>query len=189
MLIPDMWKAVLKEVQQVFPDAVIGGGCLRDLYFNKEPKDIDIFISNSTNDQISKYLCECDEITVARDMPSYNGLSNSDVTRVITCTWKNLKADDLPVELIAVSVDKDAILNRFDYGICQITYDGDKIHYTSRFIIDSRCKCFTLVRCDNQDQFNRSFKRWERLSERYPEFIFNVGEYGKYAGPRSIAEV
>lgn len=180
MQIPESWKQCLAEVQKTFPNAVIGGGCLRDVYFGVEPKDIDIFIPMTTQKEVSDFLVESNEITVHRDMPSYNGFSNSDVTRVVTVTWKNLKADDLPVELIAVEVTKDAILNRFDFGICQLTYDGVEVKYTSRFIIDARTKCFSLVRCDNQDQFNRSLKRWERLHERYPDFIFNVGEYGKY---------
>src|ERR1700754_852148 len=36
--------AALTLVQAVFPKAVLAGGYLRDLFFGKTPKDIDIFV-------------------------------------------------------------------------------------------------------------------------------------------------
>lgn len=36
----------LAAVQQLFPGAVLAGGYLRDKFFGRSPKDIDIFIPN-----------------------------------------------------------------------------------------------------------------------------------------------
>jgi len=42
--IPDTWKQVLEDIQKVCPSAVLAGGALRDLVFDVEVKDLDIFI-------------------------------------------------------------------------------------------------------------------------------------------------
>ncbi len=41
--VPESWKVELEAVRKFCPSAIIAGGCLRDLYCGKEPKDIDFF--------------------------------------------------------------------------------------------------------------------------------------------------
>lgn len=43
-LIPEEWKDLLSNVQNLFPQTFIAGGSLRDLDYGLEPKDLDIFI-------------------------------------------------------------------------------------------------------------------------------------------------
>lgn len=47
--IPREAERLLKRIQKIYPDAVISGGYLRDLYFGKKPKDIDVFVPFSEN--------------------------------------------------------------------------------------------------------------------------------------------
>ena len=42
--IPEDWTKTLKMIQREYPEAVIAGGSLRDLFLGKEIKDIDVFV-------------------------------------------------------------------------------------------------------------------------------------------------
>jgi hypothetical protein len=49
--VPAEWLEVLRVIQSVFPQAVLAGGCLRDLVLGGEVKDLDVFVpySNSSD--------------------------------------------------------------------------------------------------------------------------------------------
>ena len=180
MQIPNSWVRCLKDIQKTFPDAVIAGGCLRDLDLGRAPKDIDIFVPRTTHESVELYLSTFNKEDILRDFKSYGNFANKDVARVVTMTHSQLKADGLNVELIAVDVDKTNVMSRFDFGICQICYDGDLIKYTGHYLNDKIVKRFRLLRCDNQEQFDRSLRRWESIKSRYEDFTFDPGEFGIY---------
>lgn len=52
-LIPEEWRDVLNKTQEVFPQALIAGGSLRDLDYDFEPKDVDIFIPSKEDTRFS----------------------------------------------------------------------------------------------------------------------------------------
>ena len=177
--IPESWKTQLLEIKKTFPNAVIAGGCMRDwfIFRTRGIKDIDIFLPMTTDKEITDYLNQ-GEIQIRSKTKNYGNLSNDDINAVFSTS---IKIDELPVEFIAVDVTLDRVLERFDFGICQIMYDGDKISYTEQFLEDiNKCQ-FTLVRADNQDQFDRSKRRFTRLTEnKYPGYTFNPGKFTEF---------
>ncbi|ATI16320.1 nucleotidyltransferase [Caulobacter phage Lullwater] len=53
MTIPNdhrLWASILLRVHARFPNAIIGGGAIRDNYFNLAPKDIDVFVPVQTEE-------------------------------------------------------------------------------------------------------------------------------------------
>lgn len=180
MKIPKSWTDYLLKIQETFPAAYIGGGCLRDLWLNKPIKDIDIFILNTNDDDIVEFIKNNNEnnLIFTRDMKSYNGLSNSEVKRVIT--YPN-QIDNLNVEFIMLDTDLFPIYKRFDFGICQIIYDGKEILFSGDFLNDIKNKTFTLVRCDNESQFERSIRRWDKFKIQFPEYNLNTERFVNYA--------
>src|SRR5690348_12463644 len=42
--LPQEWREALRRVQLYFPEAVIAGGALRDLFTGRQVKDIDVFV-------------------------------------------------------------------------------------------------------------------------------------------------
>jgi hypothetical protein len=160
--IPSAWVDYLTQIQQEYPQAVLGGGCLRDLYHDKEVKDVDIFIPNST--ECSQDFLDAYSDAITAKLSDYNGFANQDVSCVLTMN-NNIKS-----ELIFITTP--TAIERFDFGICQIQFDGKSLLYSDHFMNDVTNKTFTLVRCDNSKQYDRSMTRYERLLQKYPNYKF-----------------
>ena len=173
IIVPSSWKNYLLELQKSFPTAVIGGGCLRDLWFDKPVKDIDIFICNTTNERQLDYI---EGKILVKQTYNYGNLSNIEVTRVVD---EGTRIDGIPVELIFIN--NPDVMGRFDFSICQIMYDGDLVEYTSEFLQSTITNNIKLLRCDNKKQFDRSMKRFDRLKEKYPEFIIDLNGFEHYS--------
>ena len=167
--LPNLWRARLKEIQKTFPNAVIAGGCLRDLACGKEIKDVDVFIPNSKEIQedLNDFKLNHTTQIIRTVKDSYGNWACNDVKDILTLTWGSLQ-----VEIITVDVTKDHIVDRFDFGICQVQYDGTEVYYTKEFEKDYLNKTFTLINCKNEEQHTRSIKRFE---------AFHKGKYSDYS--------
>jgi hypothetical protein len=168
--IPHEWKVKLSSLQETFPKAVIAGGCLRDwwTYRTRDVKDIDFFIPSTTDSELQTYLTNQDVIYSKSD--KYGNFGNTDVTSVC-------KTDKYEY----VALRNDRILERFDFGICQIMFDGEALTYTDQFVKDIEARTFTLLRADNKTQYDRSVRRFERLTNsRYLGYIFNPNGFGEF---------
>src|SRR3546814_7268697 len=77
----------------------------------------------------------------------------------------DIEGPDLSYQLIALKTGPETILPRLDFGICQIAFDGDKVTKTAAYEIDQGCKTFTLTRCDDSAQWDRSYRSEEHTSE------------------------
>ena len=179
--IPEEWTIQINTIRKKFPDAVIAGGCLRDLFTGQAEhiKDIDVFLPMSTEAEVTEYInLERPDQIIINKMTNYGNMANDDVTAVFST---NITAGDTPIEFIAVNVTPDNVLTRFDFGICQIQYDGTLVSYTDQFAQDLENKQFTIVRADNHDQFNRTRKRFERLtSAKYKDYTLNLGDFASF---------
>lgn len=178
LVIPERWKALLSHIQRYAPGAIIGGGLLRDLDNGRQPKDVDIFIPAGT---------DMDEVRdiVVRTHPRclYNiGAEYHECDETITDTFQYATEDDddLPVGLIVVasSITPAERFKRFDFGLCQIIFNGERVIKTADYHCDKLNQTLTLTRADNEEQFNRSLDRYKRLSTKYdwplvisPEFF------------------
>lgn len=169
--VPAEWTAFLKEFQtKVSPGAVIVGGALRDLYLGRPVKDLDVVVPCSAwLGVIEIRLDLMDTIATLRPVfPEEYGVENSDPHLVAVYELTRLPGLP-PVQLLwtdGLPTLEDQ-LNRLDFGICQIGYDGESVYCTNAFVKDVARLTFTLVSAHSRQ---RSLKRFERLSVKYPEY-------------------
>lgn len=152
--------AVLKEIQKRSPEAIIAGGFLRDLYMGKQPKDLDIFVS-----EIKNYGYD---FIVTKDYDMSYG-SDSEIGSV-----QNLYQIGAPVHLdINVIEVKDIKpierVNSHDFNFCQCAFDGENFHNLDELEETAEFGYVVLGLCETFKQFVRSIKRWVRFKEKYPE--------------------
>jgi hypothetical protein len=176
MDIPENWKTLLAAVREVLPDAVIGGGCLRDLDNGREVKDIDIFTSGAnmrrlTNnrDELIEAGFDCDEIDPDKLYPIGDG---NDVVG----HFDILGGVGLPVQIIVVNWPIARIVERFDFGICWLAFDGETLTRPVEYDEDKRDKVFRLRRQRTNEEMVASVHRYARLSRKYEGWRFALYE-------------
>ncbi len=170
--IPLRWLEVLYKVQQVFPPAVMAGGCLRDLWNNLQPKDVDIFVpvEGEYDDYEDKLIdlfpdAEC----IAQNM---YGRGNAELERTIFSVWHiQVHGVEYDVIFIADTVD----ITTFDINICQIACDGTDLLYTDAFVNGVAKK---ELRVMNINRTDRNMRRIERMKLKYPTWSVADGELG-----------
>ena len=166
-----------------FPEAVIAGGAIRDLYHNVAVKDVDIFLPyrpdrltdalNAVYDggwrrtlgaEEAAYtewiteLYEVHEPMEVRDFPS------CDLVKAPPAQFQVIMMND-QFEFSPMNV-----LRRMDFGMCQIAFDSDGYQWTYEFMKDYINNSFTVCRSDNTAMFNRSLERFRRFQEKYPSY-------------------
>ena len=164
--IPASWRKLMASLP--VGAAVIAGGAPRDLALGRPIKDIDIWTNEegwgAIFDALNGDGSDCFRVSDADSAPD----EDTEIERV----WRfPAGMEGLDVDLICVKEGVDAI-GRFDFGICQAVYDGGiAIRVTGAFVRDRRDKTFTFLRPDRNDwQRNISWKRWDRLKAKYPDY-------------------
>ena len=184
--IPLRWLEVLYKVQQVFPPAVMAGGCLRDLWNNIQPKDVDIFIPvknevyalpdgfdieecpiKSYEEQLLAMFP--DAVLVAQNM---YGRGNAELERTIFSVW-HIQVHGIEYDVIFIADTVD--ITTFDINICQIACDGTDLLYTDAFVNGVAKK---ELRVMNINRTDRNMKRIERMKLKYPTWSVADGELG-----------
>lgn len=201
--IPQRIIDALKNIQIEIPDAAIAGGFLRDIYFGKQYKDIDIFIPHVSNisdvlfGKMEEFKYEPTVVSTnfyATEMHGASYMPQTEVTRVwnleqIYLTWEdkqrayNLNINDqFQIIMLAEGLALKDRIHGYDFGVCQIYFDGNDCWATDAFMKDAENKTFTLTFCEDEEQFARSMRRWNRLTSRYSEFDLIIPEeYKKYS--------
>ncbi len=152
-----------------FPEAIVAGGVLRDWTTGKEreAKDIDVFVEDHPGylhdllETLTEFKCR---LAVPERVAQYMQFENVNCVQEFTSA-----ACPLPVQVIVMctSVVPQKLIERHDFGACQIGYDGCLWYMTPAFQRDVCNQTFTLVRCRDAKDKARSLKRWERLSTKY----------------------
>lgn len=167
--IPDHWKNTLRAIQlKGSPEAAIVGGALRDLTHGVPVKDVDIFVTYraEVEDTMDEHFGAFGwSVTVAPQSSSYIG-SMTDVRAVF-------EAEDGGHTYNIICLDKEMTMSemiaRIDFGICRIGYNGSYAETPAEFIRDVQNRTFTLLRSDDQKQYDRSMERFERLQAKYKD--------------------
>ena len=156
---PARWLGVLAQVQEKFPEAVIAGGALRDLILDRPVGDIDIFVKAQGpyteahlkalfGDSIEKVSKEW-VIKYAEHLPELDSV------------WdiKMRDADYHPFQVIALNMDvtPQSAVERFDFGICRVAHDGNRLYITPEFAQDADNHTFTALRVHNKQS------TWDRI--------------------------
>lgn len=171
MIIPDSWGALVRSIREVCPSAVLAGGALRDLDNGRDVKDLDIFIEVAGEAQAVDALAALEAGLVTQtvhyepsDLTYYPQDQNLEVILVA-----ELLDHDIPIQLIFVRWPTARIVERFDYGICQIAYDGVELTKGPNYDQDKADQVFALRR-DRPTAISMrgSVKRYARLTaEKY----------------------
>ena len=155
---------ILSQVQKKHPEAIIAGGFLRDLYFGKKFKDIDIFVANPVGFISFDFIAETKyDMTYSTD---------SEISEV-----QKLYCDNFEINIICVpSGDLIARVQEHDFDFCQVYTDGKQIYGVEILQQVQQTKEVTLVQCENAKQLERSLRRWDRFQEKYPGFTLKYKE-------------
>jgi hypothetical protein len=157
------YTTVLTTLQQIAPEAHIGGG-VRDTILQKQIADIDIFMKDEHVEEAAAVLrSSCSYVKVG-EWKTYLGFSDPAMTRVA----KFEKADEtIPICVIGLLprfASPEANIARFDFGICMAAYNGEQTIRAAEFDQDEKAHTFTLCRADNSTQFAYSMSRFEKIT-------------------------
>lgn len=169
MSIFDQINPLLKELTLLDPHVHVAGGALRDWEHSIDVKDIDVYVPS--------YIDNLQIITVMEGLNYklnliYNSFySNPNITSSKEYICRDNKR--LPVNIISLEKNFEVRdnINTFDFGICRLGVNkNNHIFMTKEYRMDKENKQFTLLKADNQGQFNNSVNRWvKRLSQKYPK--------------------
>jgi hypothetical protein len=164
MLTVSDYTTVLAKLQQIAPEAHIAGGAVRDTILQKQIHDIDVFMHDEHVEEAAALLRSACSYVKVGEWKQYLQFSDPAMTRVA----KFEKADEtIPICIIGLVPQVSSPENniaRFDFGICMVAFDGNKIMRTAEFDRDAESKTFTLHRADNQAQFTYSMSRFEKIT-------------------------
>ena len=168
----------LKTIQQFYPDAVVAGGFVRDMFLRVNATDIDVFVFAKSSggrgwanplkqlerlhDDLTASGCPCKPINYDLMYPVGEG-----GTEVVGVLELKQTAYGLPVQIIMVDgFDRSSILERFDYGACRAYISENEVVYHPQFLLDVKNKEFRLRREREHMSLESSVERYARFKER-----------------------
>lgn len=171
---------VLRDVQRIFPSAVLAGGYLRDTMLGRPPKDIDVMVKAVDFDKYTPEQLSALGVVSSMDL-SY---TQSEVREIAEFDNEH---GNLPVQIVVLDLDLEPVERalKVDFGLCQIMHDGWMFAYSDLFVADISARTFTLARCETSAEFERSMRRFERLKEKYPDFTLRVPARFQHLAPEN----
>jgi hypothetical protein len=170
---------LLETIQHFYPEAIIAGGALRDLVFGKPVKDVDVFIAHVPSEAFLDEItgADADDIlsgvlwqpNLVEAAASYAGLDRFGIASLHTAY-----VGRHTVNIITYSGDltPETLVNRVDFGPCQIAWDGARVILGDQFLADAAAKTWTYQGERAEGDIERSKRRAERFAERYPDWTF-----------------
>lgn len=171
--LPTGWRAILQSVQTIEPGAILAGGAMRDWDNGRLWKDLDIFIPSGGNTRAITDMLRGKSYRQTRHFDA--GYRNVDHTIEDVSTFE-ANAFEPPIGIIRMAreLTPEQWLARFDFGICQIAFDGQQITRTAAYLKDQAQRQFTVTRSDTPGQLERTRERFKRLREKYPDWTLVV---------------
>lgn len=167
--IPAQAAQVLRRVQQEVPEAIVAGGCLRDAIMNRPINDIDVFVPEDQAARAAMAIYETHPKHVKTLHEAYFTFNN-DVRRV---SYYEGGEGKLPVNIIGVyQCTPEKQMERFDFGICRVAFDGIRLWKDLAFDRDQRDETFSLLVDQTEEQLKYSLQRFERLQGKYNGWRF-----------------
>jgi hypothetical protein len=155
---------------------------MRDLDNGRPIKDLDVFYNEET-------VADWHFDRALKDRYVYkNGVADCtyiDASAEIMSTTIFLDLQGGPdLNLINTSPDFDTMkmLERMDFGICLIGFNGEQVIRTSKYDHDQRGQMFTLTRADTIEGTVRSLKRYDRLVQKYEDWPLVIPSHLREVG-------
>ena len=169
--VPPQWLDVLSLVHSLSPEALLAGGCIRDLVLGGPVKDLDIFVDASSDDHWSD-LCSVLQFRhgwcpVTQINADYVASMRSEVAKVVGFRVPGFPLEVQIIGLKTLLYPMDA-LNRMDFGACQIGMSHHQhVFYTPAAHKDLTERRITMLEPGDATQELRSLRRAERFAEKY----------------------
>ena len=195
----DMIRALRLVQAGGYRSALLAGGAIRDMYFHRPIKDIDIFLwdpeTKNNPEWVIKRRSPIDETYISsllkldetkswyrRDFVMKSGLGEDEeytTTQYVTQVWSVVK-NELPYQLIFLNINPlEYIEKHFDLAISKAYCDGYKIRYTKDFSIDAQRQTLTI--CSHgltQRHFDYVCESYlPRIKAKYPTFVAKVAPH------------
>jgi hypothetical protein len=166
---PLRWTVMLQRLQRVFPEALIGGGCLRDLHFSRAINDIDVFIDGSQHGPGSDGLrTTIERVTNCRTVldrtVTHNNVIYPQTIGSVFCF--GFEGEKYQVVQKNHTFMEETLLQTFDIGLCMIDWNGFKYEVSPYFTVDAVLKRLTLV----NPKEHSSLGHQHRVRSKYPDF-------------------
>ncbi len=168
--------------------SVVAGGCLRDLLYGKESKDIDLFVvvpedfpyaksielAQALSDELNgAYTLEAQTVSPSVHPKGSSTYDDFKLRReVLHVVGIPATSDNKTIDIIFMNEDAVGAKNvsdTFDFTINMVEFDGYTLYKSNGFIDTMNTKNIRQVR-DNVDcNAERTQKRIEKLSTKFPE--------------------
>lgn len=168
--VPWVWLTFCERLQACGIPCAIAGGAPRDLLNNRPVRDVDVWTFDCADEVVTE-LAHAEGWELVADMGTY-GSCGTGLGRV----WKTT-VDGAEFNVITTTFQNIVqVMERFDFGFSRacITLTGDAeapchISVTDEYLEDLAKQVFR-VRYNNGE--GRAYKRFIRLSEKYPGWTF-----------------
>lgn len=161
----DVSKQMMKIIHSIDSSARIMGGMPRDLYFNKEINDIDIY------SKIENYKIILDNLD-SKVTCHYikDNVYNTDDGVVSTIDY--LTIEGIEVNLIGINIPPVEYIESFDCDICKFMYDAHEDKISIHFDINNllKTKVILLNPNLNEKQLVYARRHIDKIRKKYPEF-------------------
>lgn len=171
--LPESWVNLMASIRTVMPSAYLAGGAIRDFDNGRPIKDFDVFFMEPDIRWNDLDVLLEKEYTSSRHC---NGAYIDAASEVIgSFTYSSLTGGiDLNFVQLDPSFNPADIIERVDFGLCQIGYDLLGVVKTPAYDYDKAHGVLTLTRAETVPGVQRSLKRYERLTQKYQGWPLNV---------------
>lgn len=126
---------ILSIVKEEIPNAIIAGGAVCDNILNLKFRDIDIFVSKSSNEQLEKTL---KKFTTYKKIFTTNMAYGSLIKQLYEFSYKGYKGNLVVVENLTEKIES------FDITFRQVVYDGKRVLATHTALEDLKKKKLSI---------------------------------------------
>ncbi len=181
----------MEKVREIpgWENAVVAGGYVRDSLLGVPFKDIDIFVPAKNFGNFASKISSLqrhlllDIVYEDWDDNEYKELSPNYLSKIDATFFPDKGSLDIDFVGYQLPDDEDfgeKLVSEFNLGIDRVYSDKDGLVITKEFYTDyyySQATLLTSNPDNSMTHYNRSYKKFLRLQEKYPEFWFNTEKY------------
>lgn len=177
--IPKNIVSILEDIKRLHPGCpcVLAGGALRDLVTDKPINDLDIFIYDPKDTR------KCINVGILKLKPVINNCyvppdeRKGRISRAYksnrSATEKVYKGYEVNLVYMPEHFTAEDLIADFDFGICQIAFDGSNVIYTDAFESDIKNQTLTVI----SNSHTRK-KHTKKMQKKFPEYTL-IDDYEK----------
>lgn len=169
---PALWAAIIDVVGTHWRPCV-AGGAVRDLWLRQEPKDIDVFVPATCNEDFTSIIANLPDrlahgriVGLAGEFDTASEYEAGEETEVFG-VWEG-EIIGLPVNIVgrkSLDTSVTTLLHTFDFGMNQCASNTDGSFLTTKaFEIDYLNRSFTLT---HDRTYAQSIHRFRRINARH----------------------